>query len=188
MLRLLTQFRDEKGAALVEFAVALPILTVFVVGIYDFSGAFDQKQKIEQAAQEGAILAGAQPTSDIDASNGNPLSLQPVATAVINSLSGSGILSQSCVLPAPTHASPSLQWTYTISGCSTTSDQLTITINRGFSAPVSQATGAAIVGTTVTVAYPYNWKFNSVIQLVFPGSTGFASPTTTETATVHNQT
>ena len=69
-LRILTffekwSFRDEQGAALLEFAISLPLLVVFIVGIFDFSGAFNQKQKIEQAAQEGAIIAGAQPMSDI---------------------------------------------------------------------------------------------------------------------------
>src|SRR5271156_3933365 len=87
-LRLL---RDVQGAALLEFAVALPLLMVFVVGIFDFSGAFDQKQKIEQAAQEGAIVAGAQPMSDIATTTANPASLQPVVTAVFNSLAGDGI-------------------------------------------------------------------------------------------------
>ena len=55
-LRILTffekwSFRDEQGAALLEFAISLPLLVVFIVGIFDFSGAFNQKQKIEQAAQ-----------------------------------------------------------------------------------------------------------------------------------------
>ena len=49
--------KDEQGAALLEFAISLPLLMVFVVGIYDFSGAFNQKQKIEQAAQQAAQLA-----------------------------------------------------------------------------------------------------------------------------------
>src|SRR5271163_119635 len=84
--------RDERGAALMEFAITLPLLVVFVVGIYDFSGAYNQKQKIEQAAQEGAIVAGAQPMSDIQVSNANPESLQPVVTAIFNSLSGNGLL------------------------------------------------------------------------------------------------
>lgn len=83
---------EEQGSALLEFAITLPLLVVFVVGIYDFSGAFNQKQKIAQAAQAGAIIAGAQPMSDIDSSNGNPDSLQPVVTAVFNSLTGSGVL------------------------------------------------------------------------------------------------
>src|ERR1700674_5982289 len=84
--------REVQGAALLEFAIVLPLLMVFVVGIFDFSGAFNQKQKIQQAAQEGAIIAGAQPTSDIASGNANPDSLQPVVTAVFNSLAGSGVL------------------------------------------------------------------------------------------------
>src|ERR1019366_6282848 len=90
--------REARGSALLEFAIILPLLVVFVVGIYDFSGAFNQKQKIEQAAQEGAIIAGAQPTSDI-ASPAAPDSLLPVVAAVFNSLAGSGVL-QGCTLPA----------------------------------------------------------------------------------------
>ena len=57
--------RQQDGSAILEFAIALPLLVVFVVGIYDFGGAFNQKQKIEQAAQEAAIIAAAQPTSDL---------------------------------------------------------------------------------------------------------------------------
>src|SRR6266478_8291390 len=98
--RTVSLLREVQGAALLEFAIVLPLLMVFVVGIYDFSGAFNQKQKIEQAAQEGAIVAGAQPTSDIQSSNGNPDSLQPVVTAIFNSLVGSGALpSGTCTPP-----------------------------------------------------------------------------------------
>ena len=92
--------RGEKGAAILEFAIVLPLLVVFVVGIYDFSGAFNQKQKIAQAAQEGAILTGAQPTNDIATTNGNPESLQPVVTAILNSLTGSGVIAKgACTAP-----------------------------------------------------------------------------------------
>src|SRR5208283_3324406 len=83
---LLDLLAEERGSALLEFSITLPLLVVFVVGIYDFSGAFNQKQKIEQAAQEGAILAGAQPMTDIQSIAGsNPTSLQAVVTAVFNS-------------------------------------------------------------------------------------------------------
>jgi Flp pilus assembly protein TadG len=181
---------DEQGAALLEFAIALPLLVVFVVGIFDFSGAFNQKQKVEQAAQEGAIVAGAQPMSDIATGTADPESLHPVVTAVFNSLAGSGVLPNagvSCTpsppsTPVPTPPTPpGLTWTYTISGCP---DSLVITINRGV---VSTAVSPAVVGTTVTVTYPYHWRFNSVIQLLFPGSSSYGSPTITESAMVHNQ-
>ena len=181
------RFADERGSALLEFAITLPLLVVFVVGIYDFSGAFNQKQKIEQAAQEGAILAGAQPTSDIQSSNGNPSSLQAVMTAVLNSLAASGVLPNAACGPYTVTRS-GLTWTYTISGCNsayTINNDLVITINRGW---VSIASTPAVVGTVVTVQYPYHWRFGSVIQLLFPGPNGYLIPTqVTESSTVHNQ-
>ncbi len=185
--------KNVQGSALLEFAIVLPLLVVFVVGIYDFSGAFNQKQKIEQAAQEGAIVAGAQPMSDIQSSNPNPDSLQPVVIAVFNSLADSGVLPNaglSCTLPPPAPtppAPPGLAWTYTISGCSFAylGDKLAITINRGW---VSASGPPMLVGTIVTVTYPYHWRFGSAIQLLFPGPNGYSAPTqVTESATVHNQ-
>ncbi|HXM11192.1 MAG TPA: TadE/TadG family type IV pilus assembly protein [Terriglobales bacterium] len=189
--RSVSVLQDAQGAALLEFAISLPLLVLFVVGIYDFSGAFNQKQKIEQAAQEGAIVAGAQPMSDIVVSNGNPDSLQPVVTAVFNSLLASGVLPNGTTCTAPGRVSgpaPGLTWTYTISACTKTEGNLVIAINRGLVCPACTAAPPAAVATVVTVSYPYAWRFNSVIQLLFPGSTGYASPTITESATVHNQT
>jgi hypothetical protein len=182
--RTISLLKDVQGAALLEFAISLPLLVVFVVGIYDFSGAFNQKQKIEQAAQEGAIIAGAQPTSDI-ASPTPPDSLLLVVSAVYNSLVGSGIL-QGCTLPARATGT-GLASTYTISGCPNT---LVITINRGWvcgsSVPCPSGPPVA-VGTSVMVQYPYNWRFNSVIQLLVPGASYAPQTTLTEIATVHNQ-
>src|SRR5208337_1621305 len=87
--------RDGQGSALLEFAITLPLLVVFVVGIYDFSGAFNQKQKIAQAAQEGAIIAAAQPMTDIvvggSSNPSNPASLIAVVTAIFNSGVATGI-------------------------------------------------------------------------------------------------
>jgi Flp pilus assembly protein TadG len=194
------RFADEQGSALLEFAITLPLLVVFVVGIYDFSGAFNQKQKIEQAAQESAILAGAQPTSDIQSSSANPASLQAVVTAAVNSLAASGVLPNApCSLPYPAPTQSGLTWTYTISGCNsayTASNDLVITINRGCVCAAGPACTAVppcasgppvSVGTSVTVTYPYHWRFNSAIQLLFPGATYAAITQLTESSTVHNQ-
>jgi uncharacterized protein (UPF0333 family) len=187
--------KDEQGASLLEFAIVVPLLVVFVVGIYDFSLAFNQRQKIVQAAQEGAIIAGAQPTNDIEQTAAKQDSLVPVVTAIFNSLTAGGILpnanSGTCKMPPPTPiaaAPPPFTWQYTISGCSaapyTGSDDLVITINRGW----STGTGPVSLGTSVTVVYPYHWRFGSVIQLLFPGPNGYSTPTkVTSTATVHNQ-
>jgi Flp pilus assembly protein TadG len=174
-------FNDEQGSTLLEFAIVVPLLVIFVVGIYDFSLAFNQRQKIVQAAQEGAIVAGAQPMSDIQNTTANPTSLQPVVTAVFNSLVVGAVLPNSgtsCTFLAPT-LSGNLTWIYNITNCSSTysSDKLTITINRGW----STGTGPVSLGTAVTVVYPYHWRFGNIIQL------GSSTATISSTATVHNQ-
>ena len=192
--------QEVGGSALLEFAIVLPLLVVFVVGIFDFSGAFNQKQKIDQAAQEGAIIAGAQPMSDIQPTTTNPTSLLPVVSTVFNSLLASGVLPQGTTCAAPgvisgpgTTPGTTLTWTYTISGCTTIAgDQLIITINRGCvcggsCAPTCTSGPPVSVGTVVTVQYPYHWRFNSVIQLLAPGANYAALTQLSESATVHNQ-
>ena len=185
--RTVSLLKDAQGAAVLEFAISLPLLVVFIVGIYDFSGAFNQKQKIEQAAQEGAIVAGAQPMSDIQTittTPPGPASLLPAVTAVYNSLVGSGVLpSGTCSPPGTPLNTAGLAWQYTLSGCP---DSLVITINRG--AVVNSASPTpTIVGTSVQVQYPYHWRFNSVIQTLIPGASYAATTQVTESATVHNQ-
>jgi Flp pilus assembly protein TadG len=176
---------DVRGQAILEFAITLPLLVVFIVGIYDFSGAFNEKQKIEQAAQEGAIIAGAQPTSDMQPVNGsNPASLKPVVTAIVNSLIASGVVTSSCAPPGTVTGGTNLTWTYTIAGCP---GNLVITINRGWGTGAGTADSPAVSGTVVKIQYPYIWKFNSVIQLLIPGANYAATTPLTESATVHNQ-
>jgi Flp pilus assembly pilin Flp len=58
--------RDEEGAAVVEFALVMPILALIIFGIIDFGRAFYTVNNIISAVREGArygaILAA--PTSD----------------------------------------------------------------------------------------------------------------------------
>lgn len=179
--------RGEAGSALLEFSLSLPLLVVFVVGIYDFSGAFNQKQKMVQAAQEGAIIAAAQPMSDIETANPNPDSLQPVVAVVFDAMAGNGVLTQAnsgnckAALATALPTGP-LQWTYAITGCP---DTLNVVIDRGWVPAVAGSPKS--IGTLLTVTYPYHWRFNSVIQLLVPGASYAATTFLHETAKVHNQ-
>jgi hypothetical protein len=47
----------ERGAALVEFALVLPLLLVVIAGIVDFGFAFQRFEVITNAAREGARMA-----------------------------------------------------------------------------------------------------------------------------------
>src|SRR5947209_14393877 len=55
----------DDAAQLVEFAVSLPLLVLFVVGIFDFSGAFTLKQKLTNVAREASRIAAADPANDL---------------------------------------------------------------------------------------------------------------------------
>ena len=50
----------SEGAQLLEFALVLPILLVFSVGIMDFGQAYNLKQKLNNASREGARFAAAE--------------------------------------------------------------------------------------------------------------------------------
>src|SRR5579863_7443913 len=75
-----SRVRGSEAAALIEFAVALPLLVVLVVGIFDFGGAFNLKQELSNAAREGARFGASQPTNDFSA--GNPPSVDAVRYVV----------------------------------------------------------------------------------------------------------
>jgi Flp pilus assembly pilin Flp len=49
--------RSERGAALVEFALVLPLLLVVIAGIVDFGFLFQRYEVLTNAAREGARLA-----------------------------------------------------------------------------------------------------------------------------------
>lgn len=54
MRRLLKRLRsDQEGAAIIELALAAPVLATLVIGIVDLSNAYARKLVIEQAAQRG---------------------------------------------------------------------------------------------------------------------------------------
>jgi Flp pilus assembly protein TadG len=169
------------GAAIVEFAVSLPLLIVLVVGIFDFGGAFNLKQELNNAAREAARFAAAQPSNDL--ALGQPPSVNAVRWLVDSYLQTAGI--NDCGLSSATWAlATGYTWVFsaTGNGCS-----MTLTINRAN--PVQETIGGATVNilcTTVNISYPYQWHFNNVIQLLSPG-TSFSLGNIPADATAVNQ-
>jgi hypothetical protein len=160
---------DTHAAALIEFAVSLPLLVVLTVGIFDFGGAFNLKQELNNATREGARFAANQPTNDLYPL---PITAPPSVDAVryvIDAYLQTAHIPD-CGLSAlgPPNSGGGLSWVYSAnSGCS-----LTLTINRGVFVTESVAGGPPInmLCTTVNIVYPYTWHFNSVIQLLVPGA------------------
>lgn len=194
-------WRSTKAAQLVEFAVSLPLLVVFVVGIFDFSGAYTLKQKLTNVARDAARAAAADPANDLQLpSAALPASVSDAFQIVDNyllanklndcSISSSG---SSSIGPGP----ETWQFASTANGC--TGSGLTIIINRGYvfaangassTAPVncgSQTPGSqtAIIGTCVSVKYAYSWRFGRVASLL--GLTAATPPNISANAVAMNE-
>jgi len=191
-------WRDERAAQLVEFAVSLPLLVLFVVGIFDFSNAFTLKQKLTNAARDGARVAAADPASDLS----SPATLAPSSVidayqVVHNNLLANNI--NDCNIPnanAPT-TTTGLTWTYTgTANCPP--GGLTIIINRGYYFPANSTTLAsvtctsqpvggqtAVIGTCVSIQYAYPWRFGKVASLL--GRTAFLPTQVTAAAVAMNE-
>jgi Flp pilus assembly protein TadG len=50
-------WRDDSGAAMVEFAIVLPLILLLLFGIMEFGRAWNVKQVLTDAAREGARVA-----------------------------------------------------------------------------------------------------------------------------------
>jgi Flp pilus assembly protein TadG len=172
-----SQFRDWKavfvadasGSQLLEFAVALPLLVVFVVGIFDFGGAFNLKQMLNNIAREGARFASSLPTNDLD-TIGTPPSVTAIRDLVVAHLQTARL--NDCGLAGQAGANgPVTTWTYTAAGGGCPAP-LVLTVERSYSfTTVVGAKTFNVISTRVSLKYPYSWHFNKVIQLLVPGAT-----------------
>lgn len=170
-----TRLGSERGAQLAEFAVALPLLVVFVVGIFDFSGALTLKQRLTNMARDAARAAAGDPSNDVQGGTGAPVSVMDVYYIVDNYLLANN-LSDCGISSSPTHSG--LTWTFTGSGNGCPSPGLTVIVNRGYYFPLtggtlsatcqSQNPGSqtAIISTCVSVRYGYPWKFGQAASLL----------------------
>ena len=61
---MLKRFRNQRGAALLETAVTLPLILFVSVGIFEFGRAYQTWQIITNAAREGARMAVLPGTTD----------------------------------------------------------------------------------------------------------------------------
>jgi len=173
-------FWGTEASQIVELAITLPLLLVVVVGLTDFSGAFNLKFRLSNAAREAARFAANQSTADL--SNATPASIVAVRDVVDSYLAALHI--NDCGLSTQLPSRSGLVWTYTAnSGCAGT---LTLIINRGATFNVAGGTPAIVEATGVNISYPYQWRLSSVIRVLIPSATYAALTQITEGAVVQN--
>ncbi len=178
------------GSQLLEFAFVLPFLLVFVAGIIDFGQAYNLKQKLNNAAREGARFA-ALPKNQADVNCGSscippPTSVNSVKDVVVNYLEDAGVTNcvQGIAGTTPTYSATNRAWTYTSSssGCA------------GFSLEIDRVYNytdgtAPLTASRVILTYPYGWVlFGRIIQMrPFNGSSYGTSINITTDAIMKNE-
>jgi hypothetical protein len=179
----LPELQSPEAAALIEFAIALPLLVVLVIGIFDFGGAFNLKQELNNAAREGAAFGAVQPTNDL-LNSGTPPSVDAIRYLVASYLVQAARINDCGLsgMPAPGSQSAQMTWIYSTTG--TCPGTLQLTIQRPCVAPkcpvISGSPNVYIPYTYVKISYPYQWHFNNVIQLLVPGASYTLSAITTD--------
>jgi TadE-like protein len=182
LLKLRRAWTGESAAQIVEFAVSLPLLMLFVVGIFDFSNAVALKQKLTNAAREAARVAAADSANDLASpSAAVPASVGDAFQVVDNYLIADKV--NDCGLSAAASPAPTgLTWTYTSTGGGCPGTGISLLINRGCT---STAGTLNLVGTCITITYAYKWQFNNVASTF--GWAGAATSNLTAKAVALNE-
>ena len=183
-LRLLS--RDSSGSQIVEFAVALPLLLVMVVGILDFGNAFNLKQRLTNVTRDAARVGAGQTTSDL--SNGTPPSILALRDVVANYLQNAKV--DNCSLNTAAAAPAGAPWKWSFTSACPQGGNLVLTVNRGNVFVTTVTSGGfpvKVISTEVTISYPYVWRFNQVIKLVVPSASYPGASLITTNAVVENE-
>jgi Flp pilus assembly protein TadG len=171
------------GAQLVEFALSFPLLLVMVVGIIDFGAAYNLKQKLNNAAREGARFAINE--SCADCSQSAPASTQAIENSIVNYVTNANI--DVCGLTGTTTPSAGPQgyasWKFTSSPCASTGIPFTIEIDRGIT--FLNSSSVTVCATKVLLTHPYPWTFGKIIGLLVPGAT-FTGPVISTDSTMQD--
>ena len=192
-VRRLRSLRGEcEATQIVEFAVTLPLLMALAVGIFDFGNAYNLKQRLTNAAREGARLGASQPTSDL--SNPPPASVLAVRDVVDHYLTAARINDCGLGSATATASGAAAPWSWTFTGaCAGGIGNLVLTVNRGnvFTSPSVKVPGALVplkvISTQVTLQYPYHWQFSRVASLLVAGASFPGTSNLTVTSTMPNQ-
>lgn len=165
-----------EGSQLLEFALTAPLLFVMLIGIIDFGSAYNLKQKLSNAAREGARYGANQSSAvgDISSTQANAID-----TVVSNYLTNSGVTQ--CAVGSASGSN----FNYTASSGSTGCSSFSLQVNRNDHVV---SNGTTYRATTVAISYPFSWGIGNLMKLFMKGSTLNSSlpATVSAYATVQN--
>lgn len=171
-------FGCVRGSQIAEFAIGLPFLMVLLVGIFDFGQVLNTKQKINNAAREGARFASNQTT--LDWSSGASAPSIAATRAVIDSyLTSAGLADCGLQNATPSFTTTNMTWTYSVSSSPCQGDAshlMVVVIQRAYQYSIVNGNNTVdVVSTKVSITYPLQWHFASVMKVLMPG-TNYTGP------------
>jgi Flp pilus assembly protein TadG len=163
-------FHRADGAQLLEFALALPVLLMLILGLWDFGSALVLKQKLTGAARETARIVVSTPMGTVinqtNCSATVPCAIVAAATATQQYLENAN-LDASWIKPSSPSTATACEWIYT--SATNPNDKLDIVAN----AQILPAQGNTLPppgylpATQVTLTWPLKWD----LEALFPAST-----------------
>lgn len=148
--------RRSEGSQLVEFAILLPVLLILAVGIADLSAIAILRDKLTNAAREGARNAISQSTGDL--TQLDPPTVEATCSFIQNYLYSANVSTVSACSSSCAAGTSSFTWTCTVGNSSIFIERQVPII------PTGSSTSA--VCTRITVTYPYTWIFSYTAQLL----------------------
>ena len=85
-----TSHASERGTALIEFALVLPLLLVLTLAVVDLSRAFYAKNVVEQAAREGVRLLAVTSAADSALVRARVLEVAKLSGVTVSGMTVSG--------------------------------------------------------------------------------------------------
>jgi Flp pilus assembly protein TadG len=141
------------GAEIAEAAMVLPLVFMLLLGIIWFGRAFNIYSTIQQAAQQGAIVAARSSC----ATCGNAQAADSAVTGVVEAIMKSSNLDTSQII-ANTPSTPNLCASpYPAGSCTTEPDKVTVCRNVQLNPPAT--TQPVQCGTAVMFQYPFAFNF-----------------------------
>lgn len=164
-------FPTDNGSQLLEFALSLPILLLLVVGIWDFGSAFALKQKLTNAAREGARTVVSTPMTNPSPAPGCsatvPCAVVSAATDIQHYLTNAALDATWISPSAPSSSSscPYGEWTY---AAGSSGESLTIKADvaitpTGGVVAADTAPNGSVDATEVTLTWPLKWELGTLL-------------------------
>ncbi len=156
-------WRDCSAAEIVEAAFVLPLLFMFMLGIFQFGRMYLVYSTMQRAAQEGARAAAG---STCATCGTGPLTAAQVATNVVGPILQNAHVDQTLLTVPATPARNSCTGVAVACDALGTSATPKICVQRNVVLNLSTGgvatSGSLVCGTSVRLVYPYNFSLPSV--------------------------